>query len=420
MTQALTYEEEQERLQQELDGEAIRIEAPKDPEVDPKFYRDVEPLLFRGFLTLAAEVNGVPFVFKSLNHHEWQMLKFMHGMRDEGPSRAFYDTFLAYGVFLVDGQNILPEREKHVAEIAKTFSDMPLAARKKLVRYMGEVNRRAAEAVTLTEAYATEMYSRFRWAQLRGIDLMQPTVTGIPGTERLGMNFGQLLWRALNHYADQKEMVEHEWENAKFIGSTMAGKGMSKVHSHDDRRRKKEREDRIARKDKILRQVILGEEEEKVVEGGAMKIVANSVEELASQLEKDLRGEKDFHDMVVEAEERRAREAVAERRQQLQAMAAEWDEKYSGRHLIGGTDAAGLTPAQVQERINQNRQLRAQAAANRMSVPEVEDPKAAEFHRKWGLVQEDAPGFEQTDRDPSGAIPIPMTRPRTPSRWDKR
>ena len=85
----------------------IRIPAPKEPEVNPEVWRDVLPLLQRGFLMQSAEINGILFVFKSLNHHEYEMVQLVGGLRsDRQPMQRFWDIFLAYGVFAPLAKNL--------------------------------------------------------------------------------------------------------------------------------------------------------------------------------------------------------------------------------------------------------------------------------------------------------------------------
>ena len=294
--QAATYEDEQAKLLRQHEGkpapaDEFHIQAPKEPEVDPKVYRDVEPMLFRGFLTVSAEIGNVLFTFKSLNHHEFDMLR-LAGLNSGGvASEKVWNTFFAYCVFMIDGVNILPDRDRWISRLAGTFRELPKAARQLIVRHLSEINRRASDAVALTEAYATETYSRFRWAQMRGLDLSSPSVTGIHGTECLGLNWAQYIWRALNYFEDRNETLEREWEHAKFIGSCMAGKGISKVYQQDNDRRQKEKEERFARKDIILRQILLGEkldEKQKQLQG-AVLVSRRTVEDLTEQLEKDLK-----------------------------------------------------------------------------------------------------------------------------------
>jgi hypothetical protein len=415
MANAPTYDDTQAKLRQKYDGETdeedLELELPPEiPEVNPEIYRDVEPLLFRGFLHVAAEINGVSFVFKSLNHHEFEMLSLM--VPTDGTRKGlqkFYAHFLAHGVFMVDGVNVLADRDQHIAEIVRFFESSSEGANNTIIRHLSEINRRSNRAVILTEAFAIETLSRLRWAQTQGVDLTSMAVTGIQGTQSLGMNWAQLTWRAVNHYEDLREQAEREWENAKFVASAMAGKGMSRVHSQDKRRRKREREERIERRDKILRFALLGESMEK--QKGAPVLVARTVEELQSQLEKDLKGEKDWHDMVVDAHEKRAREERAHRHQTLLERQKQFDVEYGPRALTGGTTRQGLTPEEVRFQVERRQQLNAQRLQAMQVHPELVDPKVADFRNKW----------DSTNRDPSEVAIVPTSnRPTgTPFRFNR-
>lgn len=412
-----TYEQEQAALRDKYEGgDDLHITPPEPiPEVNQEVFRDVEPLLFRGFLTQPADINGVTFVFKSINHREYELIGLATGGDFSKPSKvqAYYNLFLAYCVLMVDGQNVLTQRDQQIAELAKFFSELPVGAQKKVIRHLSEVNRRASKAVVLTEAFSMEPQSRLRWAQLRDIDMTSVASTGFPGSELLGMNWGQLTWRALNFYEDQRIQSEADWENAKFVASSMAGKGMSKVHSADRDRRDKERKERIERRDKILRFAILGEPMDKPSSptGAPMK-VASTVAELADQLEKDLKGEKDWHDQVVEEHERRVREGYEQKAQRLKDLMRQHDEATGGQRVAGGSELTGLTPREVQERVDRKRQLMAQNAASKIVYPELYDERYAEFMDKWNLP---APS-RTTDRDPSSATPLVSKPKGTPWR----
>lgn len=415
MTEA-NYEGEQGGFQESDGTNDIEIVVPKDPEVDPVVYNDVEQLLFRGFLVRAAEINESAFVFKSLNHHEFEMIRWMSGLHDQTLVRdQFYNAFLSYGVFMVAGTNILPERERWLPMLSEMFSSMPAKAKTKLVWNLSEINRKAANATTLTEAYSMESYSRFRWAQLKGLDLMSTATTGILGTEKLGMNIGQLTWRALNYYEDLKETTEREWEHAKFVGSCMVGKGLSKIYNSDRDRRRKEHEERVSRKDKLLRQVLLGQTiEATTIKNGQLVVAANTVEELAAQLERDLKGEKDWHDQVVADYENRVRSAMHDRRQELARMSQEREKEFNGKMLRGSTDMTGLTPEEVQQRIERRRQVNAQNLATRVVHPEVQDPHMASFLDKWAPYEDEGvrTSVSGTERDTSEATPLKRAEPR--------
>lgn len=393
------YTREQSKLRQkqgipEEQGEEeddLHIEVPQGlPEVNPAIFRDVEPLLFRGFLYTPAIINDTPIVFKSLNHHEFEILGLMGGDFQKNVShRALqkqFDLFLSFGVLMVDGVSVLPNRDAHLKDIAEMFGSLNESVRRKVISHLSEINRRASKAVILSEVFAIESHSRLRWAQFRSSDLTSPAVTGFAGTETMGMNWGQLIWRAVNHFEDLREVAEREWENAKFVASSMAGKGMNKVHAQDKQRRKREREERLERRDKILRFAVFNESPSEASKNQAQVVVARTVEELATQLKRDLKGEKDWHDMVIDQYERRAKDEHQARVQAIRDRYSAHQAEYGDRGVVGGTDQAGLTASEVQYRLERRRQLAAQNLAAQARMPELHDPKMARFIDKWSNV----------------------------------
>jgi hypothetical protein len=401
------------------DPSEIEIPPPREPEVNPEIYKDVAPLLAKGFLMLPAEINGILFVFKSLNQHEYEMLGLMGGLRHEkAPTQTFWNMFLAYGVYMVDGTNVIDSRDRSMKEIARAFADFTPGARSKLIRHLSELNRRANVATILTEAYVTESYSRYRWAQVKGLDLMSPTVTGIAGTEKIGLNYAQLTWRALNYYEDLQDTMEREWENAKFVGACMAGKGIQKVNHADERRRAKQKEMLFSRKDAVIRYALFGDPlDGDKLKDGKIIIAARTTEELSAQLQASLRGEKDWHDQVVESYEQQIRDRYTAQEQKLKEMLASHKEDFGDQNVVGGTNLQGLSPAEVHERMTRRKQFEAQQLAKRVLYPQL-DERSDVLHQKWGLTDSEvSTTFSQTDRDPSEAVPItPPTAPGRPFR----
>jgi hypothetical protein len=381
------YEAEQQRLRDQagLDEEGLgNLEDFQVPEVNPEVYKDVEPILFRGFLTTAATVNGVTFVFKSLNHHEFEWLSLSHdlGTHSSTSIQRYYSMFLAYGVAMVDGVNVLKARDEKLADLADFFGSLPKGPQQRAIRQMSEINRRANRAVVLVEPYVMENRSRMRWVQVKGLDLSATAITGFEGSQTLGLNWGQLTWRALNHLEDQRENAEREWENAKFVASAMAGKGMQKIYSADKRRRQEARTEQVERREKVLRYALLNEPIEDQKQQGNV-IVARSVAELTAQLERDLKGEKDWHDRVIEEHENRVRSNLDQRARSVAEARAAHVHEFGDRPIITGTDISGLSSADVQRRLRERQARVAESLAAQARHPELTDPKYGEFSDKW-------------------------------------
>lgn len=382
------YEADQQRLREQagLDDDGLDVN-PEDfqaPEVNPEIYKDVEPILFRGFLTTPATVNGVTFVFKSLNHHEFERLSlsFDVGRHNAASLQRYYATFLAYGVALVDGVNVLKNRDEAIGELADFFGSLPKEPQQRAIRYMSEVNRRANRAIILVEPFAIENRSRLRWVQVKDLDLTSTAVTGFEGTHSLGLNWGQLTWRAINQFEDLRENAEREWENAKFVASAMAGKGMQRIYNADKRRRQETRREQFERREKVIRYALLNEPIETQQPMGHVK-VARSVAELTDQLERDLKGEKDWHDRVIDDHNARLRAELQQRKRAAAEARAAHLREYGDRPIIASTDVTGLSRADVQKRVRERQAQIAESLATQAKYPELTDPKYGQFSEKW-------------------------------------
>jgi len=224
------------------------------------------------------------------------------------------------------------------------------------------------------------------------------------------MNWAQLSWRALNHFEDIKENLEHHWDHAKFIGSCSAGKGISKIYNQDTQRRRQEREEIVSRKDELLRHVLLGEPmRPKLLKDGAVWVAARSTEELINQLDKDLRGEKDWHDLIVEQSEAKIRKGYEDRASELEDLARAREAEFDGKTLVGGTDMSGLTPVEVRERMVRQRHSEAQADASRVVVPELHDEQ---YERRMARLGISIPQTTQPNIPASAAQPPTFRRGR--------
>ena len=350
------------------------------PEVRPEVYFDIESLLFRGFLTVPATIHDVPFVFKTLNHHEFDTISLLGFDTRRHVQRRAFDLFLAYCCVLVDGVNVLATRESELPGLADFFGTLPDDTRHMLLRRLSVLNQRASKSVLLAEAYAMEHSSRFRWHQLHDKDLTSVATTGFLGTDKLGYNWAQLTWSGLNRLEDMRERAEREWDHAKFIASSMAGKGMSKIHSSEKLRRKTEASERQDRKDRILKHVILGESLDKPSDH--VLIVPRTPDELAKQMRKDMTGEKDWHDEVVARYEDRTvsqQRRLAEELQQMQTQA----DRAPGVYGQAVDPKKTYSPSEVRKLTMQKQNAELTSPKELEKFRSLMDPAAQQRSAKW-------------------------------------
>ena len=312
----------------------IEISVPKAyTESDDSVWEDLETYLFQGFLTSHAIINSQFFVFKTLNHLELRMIDFMRPYTHTGIEQRnhFRAAFIAYSIFMVNGNNMLVDRDKNIIKLHKIISKLNNLHQEKIFENLKALNERASRVFPLAEVYSFEDKSRFKWHQVNGSPLNSVINTGIPGTDSLGLCHLQSLWCALNRIQDKRDETEKDWSHAKFIGGCFAGKGMRSIEDKDKARHEREKRDREERKFKVLRQYlnrtgnkIEGPKETVMLPDGRLAEVvkrhrAESAEELAKQLSAALNGEKDAHDLAIEEYYRQAqdrqKEIEKERRQ---------------------------------------------------------------------------------------------------------
>jgi hypothetical protein len=302
-------------------GRRIQIKLPEQyRSVDEEVWTDLESYLYQGFLVSPAYLFGKTFVFKTLNHHELRHIQYFKPLRTSAieSRESFRAVFIAHSLFMIDGENLLIGRSKRFPKLIRIIMKMTPEVQDKIMDALASLNERASRLHPLTEIYVHENRSRYRWMHSHHSPIHSVTNTGIFGTDEIGMNYCQQAWTALNNLLDTKEEMERGWTNAKFIGSCFAGKGVRSIDEKDRARKERERTEQEELKMKVLHAYLnrkLGtSDSEEVVElpNGKKAIVASrfradSAQDLANQLSAALSGEKDHHDLIVEAQMEKVR-----------------------------------------------------------------------------------------------------------------
>jgi len=290
-------------------------------------WEELERYIFTGFLTAPTHVAGRTFVFKTVNQLEVRNLELMRPLRTSPVevTAAFKAAFISHSILMVDGENVLWERPRHIRRLTSIVAKLHPAAQDEILVNLRALNMRAVRLHPLVEAYVHENRSRYRWNQLSSINVHSPASTGIPGTEDVGMNWCQLTWTALNRILDRREEMEWNWMHAKFTGSCFNPKGVKSVDERDRGRRERERTEVEDLKMRVLHDYLNrrvgpgGKRQERLTQlpDGRMAVVEgnhrrDSVQDLAEQLQNHLNGVRDHHDMVVMEWERKKEERKAD------------------------------------------------------------------------------------------------------------
>ena len=304
--------------------------------VADEVWDELEEYVYLGFLTSSSRLHGRTFVFKTLNQNEVRILQLMKPKGAAAPevSDHYRATFIAHSVLLIDGENALVDRTRHIRRMVDLIKKLEPKIQDAVVEELSFLNEKAGRLHPLVEVYVHENRSRFRWMHIRGshLSVHSPGSTGFEGTDRIGMNHAQQTWTALNELLDVQEDMDRSWHNAKFIGSCFAGKGVRAVDERDRARKQRERSEREDLKMKVLHDYLnrqVGRKEDhgdlaQLPDGRTAKVQkkfqAMSVQELADQLSAALSGEKDHHDLVVERQLQRIAQIRSENEEARQRI----------------------------------------------------------------------------------------------------
>ena len=251
-------------------------------------YRAIEDLIYKGFLITKMQFGDTMFALKSMN------IKEMTSVHDRCPLRghkSYLEIFellvLSYSIYLIDQENVLSNRTSNIEMLTQEMKQIPVNIRGELLEQILLLQKTQDIELVRLEAYSYEYSSRSLWASYRTKTLNDPMLTGIDGTQYLGMNSHQNAWIFLNQEEDDRLQELMMYNNAKFVASASNSKQVKKIDDQDRARLKNLYEERDRIKGNISRD-------------GASYIHRNSIKDLSVQLDADITGKKDTHDKIVE------------------------------------------------------------------------------------------------------------------------
>ncbi len=310
-------------------------------------YRDVEELIEHGFLTQEVDFGGTQVVFRTLTPGEIRKCFI------RGSSRSLKNNLLrwciASSVWMVDGFEVSGDPRDNgpwnlYQEWVRDLQDSELEA---YVSFFVGLKNRVSRAVKIVEAYCNEPYSRGLWKLL-----------GKPRWEGGEVNLVRRMWVAYNLSEDASQEENSRWQHTRMFVGSMSSKASKELTRHMDKHENSEKEARKKVIEQAVNWIIRGDEPEEVleIEVGGRKIpikkmyAPTSLDELEEEMRKVFAGEEDFHDAVIEAQNRQIRDVVEQRKRAHEEAILAARQKLEERELSGvGAGLVGYTKEQLAE-----------------------------------------------------------------------
>jgi len=258
-------------------------------------YKDMGDLISPGFLTTDIEISEVRLSFRSFLPRDIYFLL----RRSSIKNQEWMKWVIAHSTWMVDGFSIMEDVNAPVY-IYEYLSNLGPPAIKKLFYIQSLMTKRMEESIDLIKFYSMESVSRQIWKQNNGVPLNSPLITGIPGTEHLGLNIIQRMWTIYNHYQDKADSSREAWSNSKFVASSMNPKGVKKLEDREKAREGREEEVKQEKLDRAFYQKMgLVKDDGTLGDGRKLFNLVKSVDDLVSEYKNWVDGNLDEHDKVI-------------------------------------------------------------------------------------------------------------------------
>jgi len=334
-------------------------------------YTALADLIFKGFLTSELNISEKSLIFKTINEKEYDLIKIYAGSpKNSGYQSRFNIFFLAFSLFIVDNQIVIRNREESLQELYDFLSNIPEALFRNMMTKLNEIRAVSYDVLKYLEGFSYTNFSRSAWKALRGNLPNCSEFTGIPGTSEMGMSIHQESWILINRSLDYEEDFNNDFSLALLVASASNPKGSRHIRSQHDSIVKGAED----RRQKLAREGFI-DVKKWSPEGWAAPV--DTVEELVAELDRQMTGQKDKHDIFMENYLKKIREEAEKKTREAEERIKRTQD---GREivLVEGSQRA-LTPAETQELMNRKRPTITMVPEEIIS-PEDKD----KFYRKIG------------------------------------
>lgn len=327
-------------------------------------YQTLSDLIYKGFLATSIKMAGEFFVFKTINEKEYDLIKLYTGHPDDDSYvNRFNLNFMIFSLLSINGVNILDKRDREFESIYNLFCNMPNILRNRILTELNLLRTTSYESMQFLEGFSYTEQSRRKWRIIGDKFPNCEEITGIPGTNKIGLNICQESWMIVNRMLDDEEKYNHDFSLAILIASASNPKGARGIRARHDAtiQRTSDRRKRIAREGSIKKT-------QWTPTGWAAPV--DTAEELVEELMRQMQGKKDRHDLFIEDHLRKIREEAEKQAVQAEERIKELRKKREKEGL--GTALTGthriLTPEETRELMSRSKKK----SNNLMIVPSDE------------------------------------------------
>jgi hypothetical protein len=270
------------------------------------------------------------------------MVRLLSGLTDSKSYLTKFNVyFLIYSLLIIDGQYVLEDREKNLKDLYEFFMSLSQDTYRAILKETEGLRTSSYDVIKYLEGYTYTDDSRRVWKILNGKCPNEEVFTGIPGTGKLGINLHQEQWIYINRILDTSEEYDTQFGLALMVASASNPKGVKQIRSRHDSTTKNAEDRR-----KKLADVGCFDSKEWRPDGWAVSV--DTAEDLLAELDRQMSGKKDKHDVFMENYLRKMRESAEAKTRKAKEDIERVMKEHEGEFVLGGESRAA-TKEEVEE-----------------------------------------------------------------------
>lgn len=281
-------------------------------------YKHIEEIIVQGFLAERVPVEGHNFVLKNITDKEYSL---MTKIFPEEKTPEMFLTHLCYCIVFIDDINLLVQRKNGFFPTVCFLRQFPEIMIRRLFSLVNTINQQYLDSLDYLEGFCYTPRSRYLWNVLGTTE--RDYYTGIEGSSLVGMNNVQENWISINKKMDEEERYGRDFNLTLMVTASNNYKS-ARMISRNYEFHKKELDG--------LRQDIAkyGYDRKRVQEQtkkAQWTPPIKSREDLVRELYKQMRGEKDQHDIFIEKWIKKQKEKAEEAKKRAEKKQDDFKKK---------------------------------------------------------------------------------------------
>lgn len=263
-----------------------------------KAYSVLDRVVTYGYDYVGVRIGGVRYILKTLTREEEELVRLHTFDRGHSPEALLWT--LAYGTLSLEGKDLLESRGMSTLEALRAhYSGISSIFTKELYSTLVALSMRVEGALTLFQGYMFSPESRTKWKSFLHSG-GRWGVSNFVGRD-VGSHFVREMWARANAMLDREDKEEAAWDHTMFAASAYNPKGVKDASV----RRQGTRKVREADREELVRYGSMSNRDAHLELQRKEEVVWHAPlvtqQDIIDELHRQVRGEKDRHDLFVEA-----------------------------------------------------------------------------------------------------------------------